>query len=63
MFKKIYHYLFKCPTFWEIKPHFQCPDCGKRYRCYWDGHDTNGKVDVCNKCNDKYEKLLKGEPL
>lgn len=53
--KKIKHYLFECPTFWQIKPAFTCPDCGATYRCYWDGNDAGGKINLCNKCAAKYE--------
>jgi len=45
MFKKFIHRLFKCPTFWSIRPYFTCPDCKKTYRCYWDGNDCEcGKI-------------------
>jgi hypothetical protein len=53
--KRWRHYLFDCPTFWLWKPRFTCPDCGANYRCYWDGNDVGGKVDVCNECASKYE--------
>ncbi len=56
LFSKIKHYLFHCPTFWRIKPAFTCPICGHRYRCYWDGNDCGGKIDVCKKCTTHYEK-------
>ena len=54
--KRIKHYLFECPTFWELKPRFKCPVCGKKYRCYWDGNDIGGKIDVCCKCAHKLEE-------
>jgi len=45
------HKLFHCPTFWELKPHFQCPKCGKKYRCYWEGNDIVGVgKDYCDDC-------------
>jgi len=46
----IWHKLFKCPTFWRLRPSFHCPICGNGYRCYWDGNDCGGKIDVCNEC-------------
>lgn len=54
---KLKHYLFECPTFWRRKPAFQCPHCGKKYRCYWDGNDCGGKINVCHECAEKYERL------
>jgi hypothetical protein len=53
---KLWHYLFKCPTFWRLRPFFHCPVCGQGYRCYWDGNDVNGKINVCNRCA-KLEEL------
>jgi hypothetical protein len=54
------HYLFKCPTFWSIKPFFTCPECGKGFRCYWDGHDCScGVINLCSKCNIKHSKHTK----
>ena len=51
MFKKNIHKLFKCPTFWTWKKSFTCPDCGKKYRCYWDGNDCPcGVTNLCNNC-------------
>lgn len=48
---KILHKLFKCPTFWRIRPAFHCPQCNKGYRCYWDGNDVAGHgIDYCDKC-------------
>ena len=50
----LFHKLFKCPTFWQIKPAFKCPECGKTYRCYWDGHDIAGRgINICNACASK----------
>jgi len=50
------HYIFKCPTFWKIKPSFKCPKCGKTYRCYWDGNDIIGHgINYCTPC----AKILK----
>lgn len=50
-FKHWFHKLFNCPTFWRRVPAFQCPDCGKNYRCYWDGNDVDGKgVNLCDAC-------------
>lgn len=47
---KLKHRLFSCPSFWKFKKQFHCPICGKGYRCYWDGNDFNGLINVCNKC-------------
>ena len=49
------HKLFKCPTFWRWKRAFECPECGKKYRCYWDGNDAGGMIDLCDKCAEEYE--------
>ena len=58
LLKRIIHKLFFCPTFWRLKPRFQCPRCGKKYRCFWDGNDIEGHgTDYCNKC----AKILEGE--
>jgi len=54
---KIKHYLFECPTFWKLKPSFQCPQCGHKYRCYWDGNDVGGKINICRKCTDEFDLL------
>jgi hypothetical protein len=51
---KMRHYLFECPTFWRRKPAFQCPVCEATYRCYWDGNDVGGKINVCKKCTHAY---------
>ena len=57
MIKKILHYLFKCPTFWQFKQAFHCPSCGKGYRCYWDGHDIAGHgKDYCGDCAAELER-------
>ena len=57
--KKVYHKLFKCPTFWRLKPSFECPECGKKYHCYWDGNDVDGVgIDYCNKCAKILEEEL-----
>ncbi len=53
-FKKILHYLFKCPTFWQLDYFFHCPECGKGYRCYWDGNDVAGfGIDYCDDCAER----------
>lgn len=52
---KLWHYLFKCPTFWSLKQHFHCPVCGASYRCYWDANDIGGLINVCKKCAADYE--------
>jgi len=44
------HKLFYCPTFWSREPAFKCPDCGKTYKCYWDGNDVGGKINLCDSC-------------
>lgn len=49
--KRLFHYLFKCPTFWHHSIWYTCPDCGKRYPCYWDGSDCScGTIHICMKC-------------
>ncbi len=56
IFQTTYHKIFKCPTFWKIKPAFKCPKCSATYRCYWDGNDVEGHgTDLCNTCAVKYE--------
>lgn len=58
--KRWRHKLFKCPTFWKLKTSFECPLCGRKYRCYWDGHDiADVGIDVCNRC----EKRLSTESI
>ena len=58
-FKRWKHKLFDCPTFWKRKPAFECPECGKKYRCYWDGNDVTGHgTDYCNACAKKLEESL-----
>ena len=48
---RVWHKLFKCPTFWQLKSFFHCPQCGKGMRCYWDGNDVTGHgIDYCNPC-------------
>ncbi len=45
------HLLFKCPSFWSLRPRFTCPRCGTKYRCYWDGYDIIGHgIDYCHEC-------------
>ena len=59
-FRKLYHYLFKCPTFWSRKPHFKCPVCGETYRCYWDGHDIEGLgINICEQCYQAHNRIMK----
>lgn len=56
--KNWFHYLFRCPTFWQLKPAFECPDCGKQYRCYWDGHDVAGHgINYCYDCATNLENI------
>ena len=52
---KMRHYMFECPTFWRLKPAFKCPVCDAKYRCYWDGNDVGGKINVCKKCTYGYD--------
>jgi len=57
------HLLFHCPTFWRVRPYYRdkhsCPECGKKYRCYYQGNDVIGHgIDLCNKCAKKYEKEI-----
>lgn len=57
---RVFHKLFKCPTFWQLKPAFKCPICGDTYRCYWDGNDVDGLgIDVCTPCAKAHELVLK----
>ena len=54
--RRIIHKLFQCPTFWIRKPRFECPICGEKYRCYWDGNDIDGHgINICNKCAKKIQ--------
>ena len=54
-FAKIYHYLFKCPTFWHYSKWIICPDCGGRTVCYWNGNDCKCEtIDLCGKCGKKH---------
>lgn len=58
---RIKHKLFHCPTFWSVKPAFHCPECGKGYRCYWDGNDVTGHgTDYCNRCASILEENSDG---
>jgi hypothetical protein len=55
---RLIHKLFFCHTFWTWRPMFQCPECGKKYRCYWDGADVDGYgINFCHTCADKLEAL------
>ncbi len=57
MFKRLFHLLFECPTFWRLKPAFTCPECGDQYRCYRDGHDVVGVgIDLCGPCAKEKEQ-------
>jgi phage/plasmid primase-like uncharacterized protein len=50
-FKRVHHKMFNCPSFWSLKTSFECPGCGKKYRCYYDGNDIAGHgTNYCNKC-------------
>lgn len=53
LWKRWNHKLFHCWSFWKLRRRYECPICGHRYRCYWDGNDTHGMIDVCNKCAKK----------
>lgn len=55
-FSRWRHLLFHCPTFWRLKPAFSCPICGESYRCYWDGGDIGGEINVCCRCAEKYSE-------
>lgn len=55
--RRLRHKLFECPTFWALRPTFKCPCCGATYRCYWDGNDIGGKINVCQPCANKYRAL------
>ena len=66
LWKRAWHKLFHCPTFWSLRPAYKCPECGKRYRCYWDGNDIKGHgINYCGKCagkiiQDMYEGAQNG---
>lgn len=47
-----------CPSLESEEPPFECPDCGKRYYCYYDGADcTCGKIGLCKDCAEEHDKL------
>lgn len=48
--RRLRHLLFECPSFWQWRRAFSCPLCGKKYRCYWDGGDANGHINLCREC-------------
>jgi hypothetical protein len=55
--RRLWHKLVGCPTFWHLRPSFQCPDCGRDYRCYWDGHDCAcGTINLCQHCAARHHK-------
>lgn len=48
-----WHKLTACPTFWKSffrSSTRRCPQCKRKIRCYWDGNDCHGMIDVCEKC-------------
>lgn len=55
--QRLWHYLFDCPTFWQWKRAFTCPLCGAKYRCYWDGHDSDcgAGTSLCTSCARQHE--------
>ena len=55
LFRRWKHKLFECPTFWSVKPKFKCPLCGTTYRCYWDGNDAGGHINLCDPCANTIE--------
>lgn len=58
--KKLWHYLFHCSSFWQLTRAFHCPDCGRGYRCYWDGHDCDcGIVNLCGRCEPRHRVHIK----
>ncbi len=54
---KIKHF-FKCTCkLWE-QPAFACPECSKKYRCYYSGNDCScGTINLCNSCAKKHVEL------
>lgn len=55
-FKRVWHKLFHCPTFWSWTTSFTCPGCKSTYRCYWDGNDVEGYgINYCTPCAKKLE--------
>jgi hypothetical protein len=54
--QRLRHYLFDCPTFWQWSRAFMCPLCGSKYRCYWDGNDSDcgAGMSLCVKCSKQH---------
>lgn len=58
--QRLRHYLFDCPTFWQWHRAFTCPLCGGKYRCYWNGHDSDcgAGINLCTSCERKHRGHL-----
>jgi len=53
---KIRHF-FTCPSR-KAETKFQCPDCGRKYTCYYNGADCNcGVINLCKRCARKHIQL------
>lgn len=53
---KIKHFFTCTCKLWET-PVFTCPDCGKKYRCYFSGNDCwCGVIHLCNSCAKEHIK-------
>ena len=49
---------FSCPSRFDEEPAFRCPDCGKKYWCYFDGNDCScGMIHLCSRCAKKHKEL------
>lgn len=54
--KRLRHLLFNCQTFWRIRPFYHCSECGKGFRCFWDGNDCCRLTNICRRCFVKNHK-------
>lgn len=57
LLQRLRHYLFDCPTVWQWQRAFTCPLCGAKYRCYWNGHDSDcgAGTSLCGNCERQHE--------
>jgi hypothetical protein len=62
MFRRWWHLLFACPTFWRSGLSYTCPVCDKHFRCYWDGQRVEGyERHCCNRCAKKILDFRKAD--